>query len=133
MFTMAAGLLIFTFVYLSWHNWAGTAQMGRTLFAGLSGFAMFYALIAGPLATTDCLARERREGTLGLLFLTDLHTYDVVLGKAFAASLDLLLSLHLHDALHPSGSLQDLMRELSRKAQERGLTPEILESILHER
>jgi hypothetical protein len=47
--------------------------------------------------------------------------------------LDLLLSLRLHDALHPSGSLQDLMRELSRKAQERGLTPEVLESILHER
>jgi hypothetical protein len=47
--------------------------------------------------------------------------------------LDLLLSIHLHDALHPSGSLQGLMRELSRKAQERGLTPEVLESMLHDR
>ena len=46
--------------------------------------------------------------------------------------LDLLLTLRLHDALNPSGSLQELMRDLSRKAQERGLTPEILESILHE-
>ncbi|HVC97601.1 MAG TPA: hypothetical protein VND64_28275 [Pirellulales bacterium] len=46
--------------------------------------------------------------------------------------LDLLLSLRLHDALHPSGSLQELMSELSRKAQERGLTAETLESILHE-
>jgi hypothetical protein len=46
--------------------------------------------------------------------------------------LDLLLSLRLHDALRPSGSLKELMREISRKAQERGLTPEILESILHE-
>ena len=46
--------------------------------------------------------------------------------------LDLLLSLRLHDALHPSGSLKELMREISRKAQQRGLTPEILESILHE-
>ncbi len=47
--------------------------------------------------------------------------------------LDLLMSLRLHSALHTSGSLQDLMSELSRKAQERGLTPEALESILNER
>lgn len=46
--------------------------------------------------------------------------------------LDLLLTLRLHDALHHSGSLRDLMRDISRKAQERGLTPEILESILNE-
>jgi hypothetical protein len=46
--------------------------------------------------------------------------------------LDLLLALRLHDALRPGGSLKELMRDLSRKAQERGLTPEILESILHE-
>jgi len=31
--------------------------------------------------TSDCLSVEKREGTLGLLFLTDLRAYDVVLGK----------------------------------------------------
>jgi len=46
--------------------------------------------------------------------------------------LDLLLGLRLHDVLRPGGSLKDLMDEVSRKAQERGLTPEILESILGE-
>jgi hypothetical protein len=46
--------------------------------------------------------------------------------------LDLLLSLRLQDVLRPGGSLKDLMRDISRKAQERGLTPEILETILHE-
>lgn len=46
--------------------------------------------------------------------------------------LDLLLSLRLQDALRSDGSLQELMREIGRKAQERGLTPEILESILNE-
>ncbi|HEY2415716.1 MAG TPA: hypothetical protein VGI40_25985 [Pirellulaceae bacterium] len=45
---------------------------------------------------------------------------------------DLLLSLRLQDALQPADSLQNLMRDISRKAQERGLTPEILESILRE-
>ena len=46
--------------------------------------------------------------------------------------LDLLLSLRLHDALRSNGSLQELMRDISRKAQQRGLTPDILESILDE-
>ncbi len=45
--------------------------------------------------------------------------------------LDLLLSLRLRDALRPSGSLKELMQGITRKAQERGLTPEILESILN--
>ena len=46
--------------------------------------------------------------------------------------LDLLLSLRLHETLRPSASLPELMRDISHKAQERGLTPEILESILHQ-
>ncbi|MDX1943784.1 MAG: hypothetical protein SFU86_00130 [Pirellulaceae bacterium] len=46
--------------------------------------------------------------------------------------LDLLLSLRIQDAIRGDGSLPDLMRDISRKAQERGLTPEILDSILHE-
>jgi len=37
--------------------------------------------------TADCLSEEKREGTLGLLFLTDLKGYDVVLGKLVASSL----------------------------------------------
>ncbi len=45
--------------------------------------------------------------------------------------LDVLLSLRLHDAIRPGGSLKELMGDLSRRAQERGLTPEVLESILH--
>ena len=35
----------------------------------------------------DCLSEEKREGTLGLLFLTDLKGYDVVFGKLVAISL----------------------------------------------
>jgi hypothetical protein len=47
--------------------------------------------------------------------------------------LDLLLDLRLREALQAGGALEQLMRDISRKAQERGLTPDILESILHER
>ena len=46
--------------------------------------------------------------------------------------LDLLVDLRLQDALHASGSLDDLMCEISKQAKERGLTPEILETILSE-
>jgi hypothetical protein len=47
--------------------------------------------------------------------------------------LNLLLSLQLHDAMRSGQTLQEVMREIGRKAQERGLTPEILKSILDER
>jgi hypothetical protein len=46
--------------------------------------------------------------------------------------LDLLMSLRLQDALTPGVSLQDFMRDIGRRAQARGLTPEILESTLNE-
>lgn len=46
--------------------------------------------------------------------------------------LDLLLSLRLSEATRSTGSLKDVMREISRKAQDRGLTAEVLETILDE-
>ena len=46
---------------------------------------------------------------------------------------DLLLSLRLRDATRSPYRLQEIMRDVSRKAHERGLTPEILQSILDER
>lgn len=47
--------------------------------------------------------------------------------------LEVLLSIRLSEATKTSESLQKIMREISRKAQERGLTPEILKSILDEK
>jgi hypothetical protein len=43
-----------------------------------------------------------------------------------------LLNLRLHDAMRPGAWLKALMRDISRQAQERGLTPEFLQSILDE-
>ena len=45
--------------------------------------------------------------------------------------LRLLLSLWLREFAVSSTPLQAVMDEISRKAQARGLTPEILESLLH--
>ncbi len=46
--------------------------------------------------------------------------------------LDLLVNLRLRDATESAKSLRDIMLEISRNAQRRGLTPEILQSILGE-
>ena len=46
--------------------------------------------------------------------------------------LDLIINLHLRDAIESKKSLQDIMLEISSNAQKRGLTPEILQSILDE-
>ena len=47
--------------------------------------------------------------------------------------LDLLLSLKLSEATLPGRPLEEVMREISARAQERGLTPQILQRILDER
>lgn len=44
--------------------------------------------------------------------------------------LEALLSLKLSDATRSKRPLEELMREISRSAQAKGLTPEILNSIL---
>ncbi len=62
-------------------------EFGRNLFEALSWISIFYCLFSGVRATADCLSEEKREGTLGLLFLTDLNGYDVVFGKLAATSL----------------------------------------------
>jgi hypothetical protein len=62
-------------------------QMAEMIFVGLSIVGMIYALFAGRRFTADCLSSEKREGTLGLLFLTDLKGYDIVFGKLAATSL----------------------------------------------
>lgn len=54
---------------------------GSASFAFMTGYAFLLSLLAGVFVTADCLSEEKREGTLGLLFLTDLRGYDVVLGK----------------------------------------------------
>ena len=44
--------------------------------------------------------------------------------------LDLLINLRLREATESKTSLHTIMEEISREAQHRGLTPEILQSIL---
>jgi len=64
-----------------------TATLGGVLFGALTWLALGAALATGLFFTSDCLSEEKREGTLGFLFLTDLRGYDVAGGKLLATSL----------------------------------------------
>ena len=68
-------------------------DIGPRIFLGLSILALCYCLLAGRWFTVDCISSEKREGTLGLLFLTDLKGFDVILGKLAATSLNGFFSL----------------------------------------
>jgi ABC-type transport system involved in multi-copper enzyme maturation permease subunit len=61
--------------------------LGAKLFGNLNT-ALFIAIwLLVPLLTADCLSRERREGTLGILFLTPLTARAIVIGKGLIHSL----------------------------------------------
>ena len=67
-------------------NSLSPGALGGVVFLQLTFVTGLAALLIGPGLTGDCISRERREGTLGLLFLTDLGGWDVVLGKLAAAA-----------------------------------------------
>jgi hypothetical protein len=71
----------------------GPSSLGAQVFANMTGYAFALCLLAGVFLTADCLSQEKREGTLGLLFLTELRGYDVVAGKFMAMSLNALYGL----------------------------------------
>jgi hypothetical protein len=81
-FLLGAGFLVFT-------QATGTSMvnLGRNLFGSLTWLALSGTLAAGLFLTADSLSEEKREGTLGFLFLTDLGGFDVVSGKLLATSL----------------------------------------------
>src|SRR5437868_3501414 len=79
-------MVLGTWVFLMFRS-EPPKEVATGLFGLLTGGATLFALLSGPRSTADCISEEKREGTLGLLFLTDLRGYDVVLGKLAARSL----------------------------------------------
>lgn len=69
------------------------AEQGKMLFSSLASLALVYCAAIGARATADSISHEKREGTLGLLFLTDLKSYDIILGKLVAGSLNAFYGL----------------------------------------
>ena len=72
---------------------ASSGQVGSAAFYAVTLLAGLWALFLGCQRTADSLGRERREGTLGLLFLTDLNGWSVTAGKLFAAGVDTVFQI----------------------------------------
>jgi ABC-type transport system involved in multi-copper enzyme maturation permease subunit len=70
------------------------AQAGHQIFLLLHWVVLAAIWIIVPMLTADTLSREKREGTLGLLFLTNLSARAIVFAKGAAAGL-LALTLWL--------------------------------------
>lgn len=95
-FRFVAGVLgvsVAGWILLVEQRLAAPNAISRAVFEALGVCAFAYALLIGVRNTADCLSSERREGTLGLLFLTDLRGLDIVLGKMAATSLHALYAL----------------------------------------
>ncbi len=92
---IVVGLLLAVWFFLSVvapHS--GTpVRRAHAIFNAITIVGLGFSMLAGIFLTADCLSEERREGTLGLLFLTDLKGYDVVLGKLVSTSLHALYAL----------------------------------------
>jgi len=79
---LAAGVLVAVFGGVMFTTNTDPSGVGRELFGRLAFVLTLALLIIVPAMTSDCISRERREGTLGLLFLTPLTAIDVVAGKS---------------------------------------------------
>src|SRR5438477_6765116 len=69
---------------LVWADSRSAASLGHGLLEVLGWSGFVGSALAGLLLTSDCISQERREGTLGLLLLTDLRGHDIAFGKLAA-------------------------------------------------
>lgn len=91
--TAVIAVLIMVWVLVFAASHLSYSELGTSLFLILTSVAFAAALLVGMQATADSVSEEKREGTLGLLFLTDVGPMDIVLGKLASASLSALLAL----------------------------------------
>ena len=79
---LAAGVLLSVLAFASLNTELDAREWGLFLFDSMRRTLLRAFWILVPLMTADSVNRERREGTLGLLFLTPLTVLDVILAKA---------------------------------------------------
>jgi hypothetical protein len=77
---------------MPWVAPSGTFITGATLLHQMA-WLLFLATLLMSLVSADSITRERREGTLGLLLLTDLTPREIVWGKMLSCGLTTFLVL----------------------------------------
>jgi ABC-type Na+ efflux pump permease subunit len=93
--SIAAVVAVLTMIWLMLISASrvSVSDLGSSIFMILSGFCFAFALLVGMQATSDCVSEEKREGTLGLLFLTDLRALHIIFGKMTASSFGSLFAI----------------------------------------
>ena len=61
-------------------------RLGLRVFSSIAWVAMVAVVLVGPVLAAGSIASERRDGTLGLLFLPDLRPLGIALGKLTSAA-----------------------------------------------
>ncbi|PWU10997.1 MAG: hypothetical protein C5B50_24285 [Verrucomicrobia bacterium] len=89
----AGALVIWFFLLVASRSGMRPAERAQMLFAALGVLCFAFCLLSGVFITADAVSEEKREGTIGLLFLTDLKGYDVIIGKLAATSLHAIYGL----------------------------------------
>jgi ABC-type transport system involved in multi-copper enzyme maturation permease subunit len=84
---VVVGAIAVFFVGAALSDQAAGRESGLRLFAALHGALVAVILLIGPVMTADAISRERREGTLDLLFLTPLTGTQVISSKFFSQGL----------------------------------------------
>src|ERR1051325_2719140 len=90
--SVTAAVALAVMAFIAWVSRYSTTQ-GHELFVTISTIAYIYCLVAGVVRTADTIAEEKRDNTLGLLFLTDLKGWDIILGKLVSSSVNCLFGL----------------------------------------
>ena len=80
---LGATLIGFGVAFASVSLGGTAALLGRNLFKSVTALAFVAAVMAGPVLTADCLSEEKRNGTLGLLFLAGLKAGLLTFGGAY--------------------------------------------------
>src|SRR5258708_5263586 len=78
---LGAGSVVVAFTLTSFNLQLAPSHYGPFLFSSLNSGLSLAIWILVPVLTADCISREKREGTLGLLFLTPLTARDIVVAK----------------------------------------------------
>jgi ABC-type transport system involved in multi-copper enzyme maturation permease subunit len=104
--------------YYRMTQWGGgggdlSAVLGSRLAGELNLLIVVIVGALAPILTADCLSREKREGTLGLLFLTPLRAGEIVAAKSVIHGLR-FLTLML--AVMPVGAVTMLLGGVSWQA-----------------
>lgn len=80
---LGAGVVLYALGAIQNQSLYSAQGAGQGIFRGLNWLLAAFIWLVAPVMTSDCLSREKREGTLPLLFLSCLRPVELVLAKSF--------------------------------------------------